>query len=58
MAYEDGEREMLHGPLSRSVSYRLVVRGDAGPKDLGKLIKILQLQKTILEDEDEDAAVE
>lgn len=50
---EAGERELLHGPLSRTVSYRLVMRGEAGPKDLGKLIKILQLQKSFLEDEDE-----
>ncbi len=50
---EDGEREMLHGPLSRTVSYRLMTRGDLGAKDLGKLIKILELQKSFLEDSDD-----
>lgn len=52
----EGERELLHGPLSRSASYRLVIKGDAGPKEIGKLIKILELQKTLLEDDDEEAA--
>lgn len=49
----DDEKEMLHGPLSRAVSYRLVVRGEAGPKEIGKLIKILELQKSLLEDDDD-----
>ena len=47
------KREMLHGPLSRAVSYRLLVRGGAGPKENAKLIKILELQKSLLEDDDE-----
>ena len=49
-----GEREWLRGPLSRDVSYRLIVGGDIGPKEIGKLIKLLQAQKAILDDDDEE----
>ena len=45
------EREYLRGVLSRDKSYRLLVSGDIGPKELGKMIKLLQAQKAILEDE-------
>lgn len=55
-ALADNEfREFLYGPLSRSVSFRLKVRGTVGPKELGKLIKLLEIQKSILEDEDDPA---
>jgi len=45
------EREYLRGVLSRDAGYRLLVSGDIGPKELGKMIKLLQAQKAILEDE-------
>jgi len=45
------EREYLRGVLSRDASYRLLVSGDIGPKELGKMIKLLQAQKAILEDD-------
>ena len=45
------EREYLRGVLSRDTSYRLLVSGDIGPKELGKMIKLLQAQKAILEDD-------
>jgi hypothetical protein len=48
-----GEREWLRGPLSRETSYRLIVAGDLGPKEIGKLIKLLTAQKAVLSDEDE-----
>lgn len=48
-----GEREWLRGPLSRDVNYRLVISGDMGPKEIGKLIKLLEAQKAVLDDEDE-----
>ena len=52
-----GEREWLRGPLSKAASYRLVVSGDMGPKEIGKLIKLLEAQKAVLDDdEDEDEA--
>lgn len=49
-----GEREWLRGPLSRSTNYRLLVIGDMGPKEIGRLIKLLEAQKLVLEDDDED----
>lgn len=49
-----GEREWLRGPLSREISYRLIVNGDMGPKQIGKLIKLLEAQKAVLDDEDDD----
>jgi hypothetical protein len=51
-----GEREWLRGPLSKDVSYRLVVAGDLGPKEIGKLIKLLKAQQSVLSDDDEEAA--
>lgn len=49
------EREFLRGPLSKIASYRLLVSGELGPKEIGKLITMLEAQKGILEDEDEDS---
>jgi hypothetical protein len=51
-----GEREWLRGPLSRAAGYRLIVSGDMGPKEIGKLIKLLEAQKAVLDDEDEEDA--
>jgi hypothetical protein len=48
------EREWLRGPLSREASYRLVVSGEMGPRELGKLIKLLEAQRAVLQDDDED----
>jgi hypothetical protein len=50
-----GEREWLRGPLSRDgdVAYRLFVTGKMTEKELGKLIRILQAQKEVMEDFDE-----
>jgi len=53
-----GEREWLRGPLSRETSYRLIVTGDLGPKEIGKLIKLLKAQQSVLSDEDEDEDAE
>jgi hypothetical protein len=50
----NGEREWLRGPLSKEASYRLIVAGDLGPKEIGKLIKLLKAQQAVLSDEDED----
>lgn len=46
------EKEWLRGPLSKGVSYRLIVSGDVGSKEIGKLIKLLEAQKLVLEDDD------
>lgn len=48
-----GEREWLRGPLSRDAGYRLLVTGDMGPKEIGKLIKLLEAQKLVLDDDDD-----
>ncbi|MDE2106875.1 MAG: hypothetical protein KGL39_57200 [Patescibacteria group bacterium] len=53
------ERELLRGPLSREASYRLMVTGRIGPKELGKIIKLLTLQAELFEEgdaESDDAA--
>lgn len=49
-----GEREWLRGPLSKEVSYRLIVAGDLGPKEIGKLIKLLKAQQAVLSDDEDE----
>lgn len=46
----------LPGPLSKESSYRQIVSNDLGPKEIGKLANLLQAYKTVLPDEDEEAA--
>ena len=46
-----GERELLRGPLSRKVSYRLMLQGELGRRELGKLITLLNAQKAVLADD-------
>jgi len=48
------EREWLRGPLSKDSNYRLIVSGNLGPKEIGKLIKLLEVQKAVLSDDDEE----
>ncbi len=48
-----GEREWLRGPLSRETSYRLLIQGEMGPREIGKLIRLLQAQQAVLSEEDE-----
>jgi hypothetical protein len=50
---DGSEREWLRGPLSRESSYRLIVAGEMGPREIGKLIKLLEAQKNVLDDEDD-----
>ncbi len=47
-----GEREFLRGPLSSASGYRLLISGEMGAKELGKLIRILKLQQELLSDSD------
>lgn len=49
-----GEREWLRGPLSKAASYRLFVLGEIGPREIGKLIKLLEAQKAVLADDDDE----
>jgi hypothetical protein len=46
------EREWLRGPLSKEVNYRLIVSGELGSKEIGKLIKLLEAQKLVLDDDE------
>lgn len=48
---KQSEREWLRGPLSKDVSYRLIVSGEMGAKEIGKLIKLLEAQRLVLDDE-------
>jgi len=45
------ERELLRGPLSKETGYRLLVQGELGSKELGKLIRLLEAQRLVLDDE-------
>ena len=47
---EQEEQEWLHGHLTANVSFRLLLKGRIGPKELGKLIVLLQAQKQVLEE--------
>ncbi len=52
--FPSGEREWIRGPLSKDTSYRLLVTGEIGPKEIGKLIKLLKAQQSVLMDDEED----
>lgn len=51
-----GERELTTGLLSKDASFRLVVSGNIGVKEIERLIKKLELDKEILADQEEDDA--
>jgi hypothetical protein len=52
----DGERELTTGLLSRDASFRLIVSGPIGVREIERLIRKLELDKEILADEIEEAA--
>lgn len=47
------EAEWMRNKLSRTTDIRLLVKGEMGPREIGKLIRILEAQKAVLEDEEE-----
>ena len=51
---EAGEQEWIRNPLGRGKSVRVLVTGAMGSKEIGKLIKLLEAQKAILDDDDEE----
>lgn len=51
----DGERELTAGLLSKDASFRLIVNGQVGVKEIERLIQKLELDKEILADTTEDA---
>ena len=50
----EGERELTTGMLSKGASFRLIVTGTVGEKEIERLIKKLELDKEILADGIED----
>ena len=48
----DTERELTTGLLSKDASFRLIVSGEIGVKEIERLIKKLELDKEILADAD------
>jgi hypothetical protein len=50
----EGERELTSGLLSKDTSFRLIVSGEIGVKEIERLIKKLELDKEILADQDDD----
>jgi hypothetical protein len=49
-----GERELTTGLLAKDASFRLIVTGNIGVKEIERLIKKLELDKEILADQEED----
>lgn len=49
-----GERELTTGLLSKDASFRLIVSGQIGVKEIERLIKKLELDKEILAEQDAD----
>lgn len=51
-----GERELTAGLLAKNSSFRLIVSGQVGVKEIERLIQKLELDKEILADSDPDEA--
>ena len=49
-----GERELTAGLLSKDASFRLVVTGQVGVKEIERLIRKLEIDKEILAEAGED----
>ena len=54
----EGERELTIGLLSKDASFRLIVSGPIGVREIERLIKKLELDKEILADDGEEAAAD
>jgi len=55
---EVGESEWMRNRLGGGTAVRLMVTGDMGPKQITKLIKLLQAQRAVLQDDDDDEEAE
>ena len=51
----EGERELTTGMLAKDASFRLIVTGNVGVKEIERLIKKLELDKEILADNDAES---
>jgi hypothetical protein len=49
-----GERELTTGLLAREASFRLIVSGKIGVKEIERLIQKLEIDKEILADREDD----
>jgi hypothetical protein len=52
----EGERELTTGLLSKNASFRLIVSGEVGVKEIERLIAKLELDKKILADSEADTS--
>ncbi|MFG1189245.1 hypothetical protein [Xanthobacter flavus] len=52
----EGERELMTGLLAKGSSFRLIVSGQVGVKEIERLIRKLELDKEILADTDDEGA--
>ena len=50
----EGERVLADGLLSKNTTFRVIVAGRVGPKEIERLIKKLEVDKEILSEPDED----
>jgi hypothetical protein len=50
-----GEREFFSSPLSSQTRVRILVEGPAGPKEIDKLIRMLTIQKEVIQEDDNEA---
>jgi hypothetical protein len=50
---DPAEVEWMRTGLGRSTAARILVKGKMGPKEIGRLIKMLEAQREVLEDEDD-----
>lgn len=48
---EEGEVEWMRNRVGSETTVRIMAKGDLGPREIGKLIKLLEAQKLVLEDE-------
>lgn len=55
---EKDEVEWMRNRLGHDTNVRLLVKGDMGPREIGKLIKLLKAQKAVLEDDDGDEDID
>jgi hypothetical protein len=58
IAIVDGERELTTGLLSKDASFRLIVSGPIGVREIERLIKKLEFDKEILADEGEETTAD
>ncbi len=54
---QSGEREQLEYKLSDTTRVRISVTGEIGTRELGRLIRLLQTQRDILKDEEEEEEI-